>query len=94
MSKYNLLYDYCEIRGLEFPANQKEADAVLMSIGSDLAPENLYEDGQLSDAQAMQKRSYSLQLARLVFSFGFALHGEVTQTDGYYDLLEVLNEAN
>ena len=93
MSKFNLLYDYCEIRGLGFPENQEEADAVLMSIGSDLAMENLYEDGELSEAQAMQKRSYSLQLARLVFSFGFALHGEATQTDGYYDLLEVLNEG-
>lgn len=93
MSQYDLLAQYCESSQLSFPSNQEEADKVLLMLGYDLSNEIIYMDGEASEREAQQRRSYCHSVAKLVFSMGFALHGEVTQTDGYYDLLEVLNEG-
>ena len=42
-------------KSITFPLDQKTVDSLARSLDSDLSPENLHCDGEISQAQAMKK---------------------------------------
>ena len=51
-----------------FPKNKEQADEIWQQICSSLAPENLYEDGEISNAEADRKFEDIHRDARILFT--------------------------
>jgi hypothetical protein len=53
------------------PSSQKEADQIYRDLNGYLCPENIYEDGELSDSEAEEKFIFYIAKAKRVERFGY-----------------------
>ena len=79
------LLQYCSLRGVAFPRNQDQAEVVFYELGSDLADEIVWRDGEASEREAKEWYNHHVKLIHQLLDLGYIVKGRaLVETDIFF----------